>query len=340
MKYFPSWTPFGRYRWLRMPFGIAPAPEIFQKKMKEVIEGLENVECKADDLLIYSTIETLEEALIKHNRCLEKLFCRLAERNVKINRDKLNLCQTSVKFFGHVITNQGLQPDEAKISAIRNYPTPSDSKAVHRFIGMVNYLSRFIPNLSTNLTNLRKLIIKDQPWRWTEVEQKEFDYVKSLVTDISTLKYYDVNQPLVIECDVSGFGLGGAVYQDNAVIGYASSTLTSTEKNYAQIEKELLAILFACIRFDQLIVGNQNTIVKTDHKPLINIFKKPLITAPRRLQRMLLNLQRYNLTIQFVTGKERSHSSFFRRNLNSLLYLPLTIAVMASVLMEHVATPC
>ena len=76
---------------------------------------------------------------------------------------------------------------------------------------MVNYLSRFIPNLSTNLTNLRKLIIKDQPWRWTEVEQKEVDYVKSLVTDISTLKYYDVNQPLVIECD------GVAVYQDNAV---------------------------------------------------------------------------------------------------------------------------
>lgn len=80
--------------------------------------------------------------------------------------------------------------------------------------------------------------------------------------------------------------------------------MTSTEKNYAQIEKELLAILFACTRYDQLVVGNPRTIIKTDHKPLVNIFQKPLLTAPKRLQHMLLNLQRYNLEIQYVTGKQ------------------------------------
>lgn len=298
------WTPFGRYRWIRMPFGIAPAPEIFQMKLQGTIQGLDGVECIADDILVYGTGNTMEEALINHNERLKKLFRRLEEHHVKLNREKLKLCQTSVKFYGHVLTDQGLKPDESKISTIRKYPTPTNRKEVHRFVGMVNYLSKFIPNLSANLTNLRKLIVESQPWKWTSAEADEFDRVKSLVSDIGTLSYYDVSQPITIECDASCFGLGAAVYQNNGVIAYASRTLTDTERNYAQIEKELLAILFACIRFDQLIVGNPQATVKTDHKPLITIFNKPLLSAPKRLQHMLLNLQRYRLSIVFVTGKE------------------------------------
>lgn len=168
---------------------------------------------------------------------------------------------------------------------------------------MVNYLSRFIRNLSVNLTNLRKLIVETVPWKWTSAEQNEFDQVKALVSNIDTLRYYDVTKPLTIECDASCFGLGVAVYQCDGIIGYASRTLTSTERNYAQIEKELLAIVFACTRFDQLIVGNPKTTIRTDHKPLLNVFHKPLLTAPKRLQHMLLKLQRYNLDLEFVTGK-------------------------------------
>lgn len=298
------WTPFGRYRWTRLPFGIAPAPEIFQMRLLEVIEGLKGVECIADDLLVYGVGDTVEEALKDHNRCLEALFTRLEQHNVKLNKSKLKLCQTSVKFFGHVLTNKGIQPDESKISTIREYPTPTNRKEVHRFIGMVNYLSRYLKNLSANLTNLRKLIVETTPWKWTSVEEEEFLRVKSLVADASTLRYYNVNEPLIIECDASCFGLGVAVFQSTGVIGYASRTLTKTERNYAQIEKELLAILFACIRFDQLIVGNPETIVKTDHKPLVTLFEKPLLSAPRRLQHMLLNLQRYRLHIEFVSGKD------------------------------------
>lgn len=136
------------------------------------------------------------------------------------------------------------------------------------------------------------------------MQNDEFLKLKGLVSDIAALQYYDVSQPVVIECDASSYGLGAAVFQKGGVVGYASRTLTSTEKNYAQIEKELLAIVFACTRYDQLVVGNPRIIIKTDHKPLINIFNKPLLTAPKRLQHMLLNLQRYNLEIQYVTGKQ------------------------------------
>ncbi|XP_052566384.1 uncharacterized protein K02A2.6-like [Culex pipiens pallens] len=273
------WTPFGRYRWVRMPFGISPAPELFQLKLQGAIQGLEGVTGLADDLLVYGTGTGLEEALDNHNRALEQLLVRLKENNVKLNRSKLKLCQTSVKFFGHVLTTKGLTADETKTAAIRNFPTPTNKKELLRFVGM-------------------------ESWRWTAAEDEEFQKVKNLVADIHTLRYYDVTKPLVIECDASGFGLGVAVFQQDGVIGYASRTLTATEKNYAQIEKELLAILFACLRFDQLIVGNPKTVIKTDHKPLVNIFRKPLLSAPRRLQHMLLNLQRYKPEIMFVAGKE------------------------------------
>ncbi|XP_058840279.1 uncharacterized protein K02A2.6-like [Topomyia yanbarensis] len=298
------WTPFGRYRWLRMPFGISSAPEIFQAKLQETLEGLEGIECLADDILIVGAGDTIEEALKVHNQRLVKLLVRLRNNGVKLNIEKLNLCQTSVNFFGHVLTSEGLKPDERKVEAIQKYPVPTSPKEVHRFVGMINYLARYIPNLSSKLVVLRKLIPDDAPWRWTSEEENEFNDVKQAISEHSALQYYDRTEPLIIECDASCHGLGVAVYQRKGVIGYASRTLTKTEKGYAQIEKELLAIVFACIRFDQLIVGNPSVVVKTDHKPLLSIFKKPLLTAPKRLQHMLLALQRYHLAMQYVKGKD------------------------------------
>lgn len=247
------WTPFGRYRWLRLPFGISSAPEIFQSKLQEIIQGLRGVECLADDLLIYGRGATVEEALRDHNANLEMLLVRLQQNHVKLNKSKLKLCETSVKFYGHVLSTEGLQPDYTKISSIEHYPVPANRAELHRFIGMVTYLSRFIPNLSATFSKLRRLISDKEPWQWTHVEDDEFSKVKSLVADIATLRYYNVREPLTIECDASCFGLGVAIFQKDGVVGYASRTLTNTEKNYAQIEKELLAILFACVRFDQLL---------------------------------------------------------------------------------------
>lgn len=115
---------------------------------------------------------------------------------------------------------------------------------------MVNYLSRFISNLSTNFVHLRRLLSEKEPWHWTFREDEEFLRVKNMVSDICTLRYYDIIHPLIIECDARCYGLETAVFQNNGVVGFASRTLTSTEKNYAQIEKKPLAIFFACLRLD------------------------------------------------------------------------------------------
>lgn len=118
---------------------------------------------------------------------------------MKLNRSKLNLnlCQTAVKCYGHLLTDQGLKPDESKVESIKNYPVPTNRKELNRFIGMVNYLGRFIPNLSENFSVLRKLISEKEPWIWPSNQQEEFDRVKCLVSDVKTLRYYDPNEPLV-----------------------------------------------------------------------------------------------------------------------------------------------
>jgi hypothetical protein len=298
------WTPFARYRWLRLPFGLCSSPEIFQQQLTSLLKDLKGIEIIADDILIYGVGETMEEAVVDHNIKFENLLKRLREINCKLNKDKVNLLRTSVKFYGHMLTNEGLKVDTSKVEAISKMPTPTSSKEVLRFLGMVGYLSRFINNLSVQATHLRRLTRQDVDFVWSEAEDKEFNMIKRKVSDLPTLQYFDINKEVVLECDASEYGLGAAMYQDNQVIAFASRCLTQTEKKYAQIEKEMLAVVFACIRFNQYIAGNSKIIVKTDHRPLINIVNKPLIEAPKRLQMMLLTLQKYNVKLQFIQGRE------------------------------------
>ena len=298
------WTPFGRYRWLRLPFGVSPAPDIFGQKSQEIVQGLIGVEKLADDFVIFDRGKTMEAAIADHNINLENLLIRLNKFNCKLNKSKIKLCQTSVKFFGHTLTCNGLEPDPEKTSAIINMKSSSDETALLHFLGMLTYLSRYLPDLSTSTENLRKLTRDKADWCWSKVEEDEFKKLKNLVASIETQKYFDVNAPVTLECDASSTGLGAALFQKNRVVGYASRTLNRTERNYAQIEKELLSIVFGCTRFDQFLAGNSQITVKTDHKPLLSIFKKPLIKAPKRLQLMLMALQRYKLKLEYVRGKD------------------------------------
>lgn len=297
------WTPYGRYRWLRMPFGISPAPEIFQRKLHEAVEGLNGVRVLADDVLIFGCGDSNEEALRDHNNNLNNFLKRMSETNIKLNKDKIRLCQSTVKFFGHILTPEGVKPDPDKIRSIVQMSRPTNVTAVLRFLGMITYLANYLPKLSTVAEPLRKLTIKNAPFEWSGEQQLAFDRLKTMVTQAPVLKYFNVRKDVVIQCDSSSTGLGAVLLQNGLPVCYASKSLTPTERRYAQIEKETLAILFACRKFELYIVGKEVT-VQTDHLPLLRIFKKPLCEAPMRLQRMLLGLQRYKLKLLFKPGKE------------------------------------
>ena len=176
--------------------------------------------------------------------------------------------------------------------------------AVQRFLAFVNYLAKFVPHLAEECEPLRRLTDKAADWVWEKHHQDAFDRVKQLVADYPVLRYYDVNLPVTIQCDSSETGLGAALSQDGKPVAFASRTLTPTERGYAQIEKECLAIVFACERFNQYLFGRESVGVQSDHKPLESIFAKPLTAAPKRLQGMLLRLQKFNLKVDYVKGSE------------------------------------
>lgn len=297
------WTPFGRFRFLRMPFGISPAMEIYQKKQNEVLQGLKGISVMADDILIYGCGDDYQEAVKDHNKNLENLLIRMRKVNLKLNKDKVKLCLPEVKYYGHILTSKGVKPDTSKVSAITNMEKPKDKKSVLRFLGMVTYLNKFLPNLSSVAEPLRKLTHDNTDFIWTQVHDRVFENLKQLVANATMLNYFNAKKSVVIQADASSSGLGCSLRQDSPV-AFASKTLTSTQRNYAQIEKEMLAVVFACQRFDQYICGKKDVVVETDHSPLINIFKKPLLAAPKRLQSMILCLQRYNIKLKYTRGTE------------------------------------
>ena len=296
-------TPFGRYRWLRMPFGINSAPEVWQQRMHELVEGLTGVEVIADDFLICGFGDTTKAATANHDQNLKAFLLRARERNLTINSEKLKLRQSQVSFIGHLLTAEGLRPDPSKVEAIVHYPAPTNLPELRTFLGMVQYLAKFCQHLSTVSQPLRQLEKKEVEWCWEQPQNEAFKKIKDLVIKTPLLQYFDVSKNITIQCDASQYGLGSTLLQDGRPVHYANRALTSTEQNYAQIEKELLAIVFSCERFEHYIYGKQVT-VETDHKPLIAIQKKPINTASKRLQRMMLRLQKYDLVFTYKPGKE------------------------------------
>ncbi|UYV75260.1 K02A2.6-like [Cordylochernes scorpioides] len=296
-RYFTFSTPWGRYMFLRVPFGIKTAPEIFQKIMADLLQDLEGTENSMDDILIHApdpqTLEIRTRAVLQ----------RLKENGIKLNRDKCKFQLQEVQFLGHNVTTEGIKIDPEKVRAIGEIKSPSNKQELQRLLGMVQYLSRFIPNLAEKTKNMRLLLKKDTPWLWDESLDCDLLEIKTLLRTAPTLKFFNPNGNLTLSVDASSYALGAVLLQNGKPIAYASSALNSTQQNYAQIEKEALAIKFGCDKFHQLIYG-KTVDVETDHRPLETIFKKPLSKAPPRLQRIFLQIQQYDLRIKYKKGKE------------------------------------
>ena len=295
-------TPFGRYRWCRMPFGISSAPEVFQRRMHELIEGLTGTEVVAGDFVVAGFGDTYEEAVRDHNKSLVAFLQRCVQRGVKLVVEKLQLCLEEVPLIGHYATNSGLKVHPDKVRAVLEMPRPTDVKSLLRFNGTVQYLAKFLPRLSEMSHPLRQLTVKNAEWIWSDSQEKAWNDIKAAITQAPVLRYYSLNDEVTLQCDASDTGLGAALLQLQQPVSFSLRALTQTETRYAQIEKELLAIVFACEKFDKYIFGRDVVHVETDHKPLEEIFKKSLCDAPARLQRMLLRLQHYNLDVKYKKG--------------------------------------
>ena len=247
-----------------MPFGLKVAPEVFQQKLHEALTGLPGIYAVADDILITGEGRTYAEAEVDHDKKLETLLRQCREKKICLNKDKLRLQMRNVTYLGHLLTDEGLQADPKKLQAIQELEKPSDVAGVRRTIGMVNYLAKFMPQLSELCEPLRQLTKKDTAWLWTANHDQALEQVKEAMTKAPILRYFDDQPSVTLQCDASQNGLGAALLQNGQPVGYASRSLTESERRYAQIEKELLAIQFGLEYFDHYTYGRK-VCVDSDH---------------------------------------------------------------------------
>ena len=200
--------PFGRYRFTRMPFGIHSAQEVFQKTMDLAFEGMKCCKSIIDDMLVWGSSNE------EHDRNLVNVLERSREIGIKWNAEKCVIGATSVSYFGHVLSNKGVQPDPKKIAAIQDMEPPKDKQELEMLLGMVNYLAKFAPNLAEVTEPLRMLLKKDSEFLWDCVQGAAFNKMKEIITSAGTLAYFDVNKSATLEVDASKHGLGAVLLQE------------------------------------------------------------------------------------------------------------------------------
>ncbi len=296
-------TPFGRFCFQRLPFGITTAPEYFQRMMTTILQGVENVVCFLDDILI--SAETKEQ----HDTTLRIVLQRLKKAGVTLNESKCAFGKREVSFLGHIVSGDGIRPDPKKIEAVINMPELTNVSEVRRFLGLVNQLGKFVKNLSEESAPLNQLLCADQEFIWGPSQKKSFTRLKELLTNYPVLALYEVNRKTMVSSDASSYGCGALIKQEGPdgvwrTVAYASRTMTDAEKRYAQIEKEALAITWACERFEDFLIGKHFSI-ETDHKPLVPIFTtKELGNLTPRLQRFRMRMMRFSFDIYHTPGKD------------------------------------
>jgi hypothetical protein len=290
-------TPFGRFRFKRLPFGLVVSQDIFQKQLDSAFAGLDGITGIADDTFVYGASEK------EHHTNLTKLMERAQQKGVVFNKAKVQFKCKEVSFFGHTWTPQGIKPDNKKVSAILDMKPPEDVKSLQSFLGLVNYLTRYSGRLATLSAPLRDLTKKDTAYSWGPEHDRAFTEVKKEVSSLGVLRYFDPNAETVIETDASLKGLGAVLLQDGKPVCYASKALTETEQRYSNIEREALGVVWGLERFHYFIYGKSCTI-HTDHKPLEAIFKKKLSSCPARLQGFVLRALKYDVTVKYVKGAE------------------------------------
>ena len=257
----------------------------------------------ADDVIIFGEGKSVDEATADHDHKMVRLLERCQKKGIILNKEKFKLKLTEVPYIRHLLTKNGLKPDPSKVEAILKMNKPEDVKGVQRLVGLVNYLAKFLPNLTHICQPLRQLTCNGVAWNWEHEHDTAFKRIQDAITSAPVLKYFDPAEETHLQCDASETGLGASLIQNGQQVACASRALTSTEQNNAQIEKELLSIVFGVEKFHQYTYGRK-VHVGSDHKPLETIHTKPLVSASKRLQRILLRLQRYDLEIKYTPGKD------------------------------------
>ena len=304
-----------------MPFGVNVAQEEFQCRLQEKLTDLDGVRIIRDDILVVGHGDTDEEDEADHEQNLRKLLERARAVNFKLNSKKMNLKQPQVKFMGHVLSNEGLKPDPDKVRAVTDMPKPTSKKETLSLLGFINYLARFLPRMSEVAQPIRELTIANARFIWSPQHDRAFDEVKTLVVSHPVLKHYDVGEEVTVQmgCERTWPMRNVTTERTASRFRLENSDFNWTGLGVRSDRERMLKYCFACTKFSQYISRRDNVTVECDHKPLQSIFKKSLLHAPCRLQRIMLRLERYNIDVTYkpetqMCVSDHSSSRAFLKN--------------------------
>lgn len=311
--------PLGFYEYNRLPFGLSNAPATYQRLMEECLEGLNHDICLVylDDIIIFS------DSYESHLERLGRVFDRLKDCGMKLSRKKCHLFQKRVKYVGHIVSAEGIEPDPAKLEKVRDWPAPTDADELRQFLGFAGYYRKFIrdfskiakplndllgggkKNCKRNNKKRRKVDIQPLPWKWGTDQVAAFMRLKELLISPPILGYADFSHPFELHTDASRDGLGAVLCQridgKQRVIAFASRGLSRAERNYSAYKLEFLALKWAISeKFHEYLYGNSFTVL-TDNNPLTYVLTKAKLDATGH--RWLASLSTYNFNIKYRPGK-------------------------------------
>ena len=304
-------TPFGLYEWLVMPMGLKNALAIHQRRVTKALGNLIGTICHIylDDIVIWSN------DIDEHERNITKVLQALDDAQLYCNPNKTNLFCTEINFLGHHISPRGIEADTSKTECIMTWPIPRSASQVRGFLGLVRYISSFLPKLAEHTATLNALTHKECEKNfppWLPEHQLAFDGIKNLVTSRECLTTIDFNKmpenKVFVTTDASDICSGavlsfGKDWESARPVAFDSMTFKNAELNYPVHEKELLAIIRALKKWQADLIGIPFTIF-TDHKTLENFHKQRELS--RRQARWMEFLSQYNGKIVYVKGSDNS----------------------------------
>ena len=291
----------GLFRYKRLSFGVNSAPEKYQQIIRQVVSDIDGVQNIADDLIVHG--KSIEE----HDQSLHKVLQRLEEKNLTLNPMKCGFRMDKVVFMGLLLSKYGIDPTEERVRAVLEAVQPTTPTEVRSFLGMVGFSACFIPNCSTLAEPLRAISRQGVPFVWGNEQEESFKELKRQLASAPVLAYFDKDARTRVIADASPVGLGAVLVQEkngeSRAVCYASRSLSQVERRYSQTEKEALALVWACDRFNLYLYGLQTFDLVTDHEALKVIYSRGSKPSAR-IERWELRLQPYNYKVCCVTSRD------------------------------------
>lgn len=302
-------TTKGLFRMNRLQMGMKNASAIFQRTMESILKDIKGLLIYQDDIAVFaSDMPTLEKRL-------NAVKNRLREKNVAINHSKCVEYANEISFLGFKISSRGIEPDNKLVQKIRQIEAPKSHAELQQFLGLINYFGRLIPNFSKKISNLNKLRNSKEKFAWSIEHNKDFENIKMELCSEPLVKPYDLNKEVILATDASKTAIGAILTQEGHPVIYVSRSLSKSEMNYSNIERESLAVVWATMRLKHFLLGRQ-FLIQTDHKPLEFLFdKKKSIPdgTSSRIIKWAIELMPYDFSINYVKGTNMAHADAMSR---------------------------